>query len=334
MIQTPARRRFIGGLGAAAGLALLPPLATGSDGITLTATDVHVNDYPTVQAVRWLGETLERETGGRLGLRLYHSGQLGREGDQIDLARHGVIDLTRVYSGALNNAFPKTAVLGLPYVIRSREHLRTLIDGPVGAAVLAGFEDRGLIGLAIYDCGVRCLYNTRGPLHEPADLKGLKVRVPPSDIFLALMRTLGANPTPLPYGEVFSALETRLIDGAENNVRSYQSSRQFEVARHWSATEHSWAPDLLLMSRKRFDSLDRADQELLRDLGRRSVQVMRDAWDKGEADARATVLAAGVKMNTMDLAPFRLACEPLLARYRNDPQLGPLLRQMDAEARG
>jgi TRAP-type C4-dicarboxylate transport system substrate-binding protein len=233
------RRRFLAGLGAAcAGLAFARP-GVAAEGRLLTATDVHVKGYPTVAAVEWLGETLERETEGRVRLRQYHSGQLGRESEAIDMARFGAIDLTRVYTGGLNNPFPLTQALCLPYVFDSVAHLRRAIDGEVGAAVLAGFARRDLVGLAVYDCGARCFYNTRRALNTPADLHGLKLRVPPSDIFIRLLRELGANPTPLAYGEVFSALETRLIDGAENNIRSFHSSRHFEAAGFWSQSEHS-----------------------------------------------------------------------------------------------
>jgi tripartite ATP-independent transporter DctP family solute receptor len=249
------RRQMLAGVGLALGAACMRP-SLADDGRLLTATDVHVSDYPTVEAVRWIGQQLEAETAGRLRLRVYHSGQLGRENDQIDI--------TRVYSGALNNGWPRTIALGLPYLIRSKSHLRALIDGEVGARILEGFEARGLVGLAIYDCGARSVYNTRGPLRTPADLRGFKLRVPPSDIFLDLMRALGANPTPLPFGEVFSALETRLIDGAENNIRSFHSSRQFEIAGYWSETQHSYAPDILLMSKRNFDRLSADDQALLR----------------------------------------------------------------------
>ena len=237
-----SRRRFLtGGVGAAcaASLSTASVMAAGSgaaDGKLLTATDVHVSDYPTVEAVRWIGQELERQTGGRLRLRMFHSGQLGREAEAIDMARFGVIDITRVYSGALNNAFPLTQALCLPYVFDSVEHLRHTLDGQVGAEVLRGFEARNLVGLAIYDSGARCFYNTRRALNTPADMHGLKIRVPASDIFIRLIRLLGANPTPLSLGEAFSALETRLIDGAENNIRSFHSSRHFEAAGFWSQT--------------------------------------------------------------------------------------------------
>ena len=328
---SPDRRRALGALGLAAAAIAVPGLAQ-SGRTVLTATDVHVSDYPTVQATRWFGEQLAAETGGRLGLRLYHSGQLGRESDQVDMARHGAIDLTRLYSGGLHNAFPLTAALGLPYLIGSKAHLRRVIDGPVGAAVLAGFEARGLVGLAIYDCGARSIYNTRGPIHGPADLRGLKLRVPPSDLFLALMRELGANPTPLPFGEVFSALQTHLIDGAENNIKSFHSSRQFEVARYWSETGHSWAPDVLVMSKRRFDALPPDDRERVRRLAAASVAVMREQWDRTEDAARAAVIAAGVAVNDVDHAAFERAARPLRAAYATRPEVGPLMARIAAEA--
>lgn len=296
--------------------------ATGARAATvMTATDVHPSNYPTVEAVRFIGERLAQETGGELSIRLYHSGQLGRESDAVDMARFGAIDLTRVYSGALNNPFPLTRALCLPYVFESVAHLRRAIDGEPGRAVLQDFERRDLIGLAIYDSGSRCFYNTRQPVSVPQDLRGMKLRVPPSDIFMEMLRGFGANPTPLAYGEVFSALETRLIDGAENNIRSFHASRHFERAGFWSETSHSFAPDVLLISRRRFDSLTSAQRELLLALGRESVGVMRRLWDEGEAAARAAVIAGGVQMNPVDTAAFARAVEPLLHHYRRDPDL-------------
>lgn len=323
------RRDFLLGLGAAGMATAVPAALRAGDGHRLlTATDVHVKDYPTVAAIEWIGRELERATGGRLRLRMYHSGQLGRESEAIDMARFGAIDITRVYSGALNNAFPLTQVLSLPYVFDSVAHLRRALDGPIGAQVLRGFGARDLVGLAIYDCGARCFYNARKPIVGPADLHGLKFRVPSSDIFMRMIRMLGGNPTPLAYGEVFSALQTHLIDGAENNLRSFHSSRQFEAARYWSQSEHSYAPDVLLMSRRSFDSLRADDRSLLLDIARRSVAVMRALWDESEAQARTALVAAGVRMNECDLPAFRKAVQPLLSDYHRVPALQALYRDI------
>nr|WP_257644085.1 TRAP transporter substrate-binding protein [Luteimonas salinisoli] len=298
----------------------------------LTATDVHVDGYPTVEAVKWIGETLERETGGRLRIRLYHSGQLGRESEAIDMARFGAIDITRVYSGALNNAFPLTEALCLPYVFDSVAHLRRALDGGVGRAVLDGFAARDLVGLAVYDSGARCFYNTRRALRSPDDMRGLKFRVPPSDIFIRLLRLFGANPTPLAFGAVFSALETRLIDGAENNMRSFHSSRHFEAAGYWSQSEHSYAPDILLISRRSLEALAPGDHELLVETARESVQVMRELWDASESAAREAVVAHGVRFNEVDHDAFRAAAAPLLDEYLAKPDIAPLYRQIRALA--
>ncbi|HVJ39575.1 MAG TPA: TRAP transporter substrate-binding protein [Stenotrophomonas sp.] len=334
------RRGFIGiGMGAAVAAPLGAARAItrvadarGGDSLVLTATDVHVTDYPTVEAVRWIGQQLEKETDGRLKLRLYHSGQLGREAEAIDMARFGAIDITRVYSGALNNAFPLTQALSLPYVFDSVPHLRRALDGDVGEAVLRSFEARGLVGLAIYDSGARCFYNTKHPIVEPGDLHGLKIRVANSDIFIQLMHLLGANPTPMSLGETFSAMETHMIDGAENNMRSFQSSRHFEAARYWSQSEHSYAPDILVMSRSSFEALAPQDRERVVRLARASVPVMRQLWDTSEQTAREDVKAHGVKFNDVDMAAFRKAAAPLLAEYHQRPEIEALYRRIRALA--
>lgn len=324
------RRRFLAGLGlaCAAPVTGLPLLAATPAGQVLTATDVHVKDYPTVQAVRWIGETLERETQGRLRIRQYHSGQLGRESEAIDMARYGAIDMTRVYSGALNNAFPLTQALCLPYVFDSVAHMRRAMDQGVGDAVLRGFEQRGLVGLAIYDSGARCFYNARRPIVSPADLHGLKIRVPASDIFIRMLRMFGANPTPLALGEVFSGMETHMIDGAENNMRSFHSSRHFEAAAYWSQSDHSYAPDVLLISKRSLAALTPGDRELMIATARESVGVMRTLWDESDALARKAVADYGVRINEVDLEAFKRVSAPLLKDYLRKPELDSLYRRI------
>lgn len=298
----------------------------------MTAADVHVAGYPTVEAVRWIGERLERETRGRLGIRVYHAGQLGRESDTIDLARYGALDFTRVNFAPLNNPFPLTQIFSLPYVFDSVEHMRRAADGEPGRAVLKSFEQRGLIGLAIYDAGTRSFYNANRPVREPADLHGLKIRVPPSDIFIELARALGANPTPLSFGEVYSAMQTHLIDGAENNWRTLHTSRQFEVARHWSGTHHSHSPEALLMSKRTFDALSRDDRALLLQLATESVPYMRELWDRMEEESRQHVLASGIEVTKIDISAFQRAAQPLLARYLESEKLRKLYDQIRALA--
>jgi tripartite ATP-independent transporter DctP family solute receptor len=324
------RRDVVFGLGAAC--VTRTALAGAASNVVMTAADVHVDKYPTVEAVRWMGRKIAAETNGRLSIRVYHAGQLGRESDTVELARFGALDITRVNFAPLTNPFPLTRLFALPYVFDSVEHMRRVVDGPVGHAVLQGFEARGLVGLAIYDAGVRSFYNVRGPIREPGDLRGLKVRVPPSDVFLKMGRALGANPTPLPFGDVYSALQTHLIDGAENNWRTLHTSRQFEVARYVSLTEHSYSPEALLMSRRTFDALSSREQETVLQAARESVPIMRELWDRMEADSREFVVNNGVQVNDVDIDAFRRAARPVVESTLEDALLRKRYEEIRAAA--
>jgi tripartite ATP-independent transporter DctP family solute receptor len=314
------------------GLSACAPRSVANGQTIFNAVDVHPGDFPTVTAVKWIGEELGRLTDGRLGVRQFPSGQLGNEDDSIGLTRFRAVDMCRVAVAALNNAFPETRLLALPYVFRSVPHVRAVVDGEIGTELLNVFEGRGLVGLAYYDAAPRCFYNVRHPVTEPGQLRGLKMRAPQSDIFLDSIRAMGANPTPLTFGAVFSSLQTHLIDGAENNWPAYQSSRQYEVARYWSQTEHSFSPDALLMSKTSFDALTPADQELVRDVARRSVQVMRVDWDAREASAREAVIAAGVQVAEVDKDAFAATVRPVLDKYLAEPRLRALHERIAAVA--
>lgn len=327
-----ARRRFIAmGLGSLAG-ALVPHAFSAPGKTLLRAADVHVDGYPTVEAVRWIGRYLRERTDGRLDTLVYHSGQLGRESVTVDLARFNALAMTRVYLATMNDSVPATRILSLPFLIDSTPHLRRALDGRLGASLLAGFERRDLVGLAFYDSGSRSLYNTKRPIHEPADLRGLKLRVPVSEIFVRLIHALGANATPLPFGEIFSALQTHLIDGAENNIKSFQSSRHFEVAHYWSESRHAYTPDMLLMSRAALQALAPFDRELVREAAAASVPYMRGLWDQAERTARAAVLASAVKANEVDREAMRHATEAVAHEYLRDPVLAKLYEDIRATA--
>lgn len=322
------RRSFLTA-GAALGASACAPRINDS---VLTAVDVHPTDYPTVEAVRWIGAELERETGGRLSIRSYPGGQLGSETDTIALTRFNVLDFCRVTAAALNNSFPLTQALVVPYTFHSEDHMRRSVDGAVGEEILASFESKELIGLALYDGGARSMYSARRAVHEPGEMRGLKVRVPRSDIFLQMLEVMGANPTPIPFGEVFTGLQTHLIDAAENNWSTFQSTRQYEVARYWSQTEHCHSPDVLMFSKRRYDAMAPGDRDLLRAKARESVAVMRGLWDEKQARARQIVLDAGIQANTVERAAFLAAVEPMRRRYLQDETIGALLRRIENEA--
>jgi TRAP-type C4-dicarboxylate transport system substrate-binding protein len=217
----------------------------------------------------------------------------------------------------------------LPYTFQSEDHMRRSVDSDVGQAILDSFVSHELIGLALYDGGARSMYSARGPIRTPADMRGLKVRVPRSDIFLEMLNTMGANATPIPFGEVFTGLQTHLIDAAENNWSTFQSTRQYEVAPYWSETQHCHSPDVLMFSKARHDAMAPGDRDLLRAKARESVAVMRALWDEKQANARAIVLEAGIAANDVDRSAFRDLVAPMRRRYADDAAIGALLRRIE-----
>ncbi|WP_315838143.1 TRAP transporter substrate-binding protein [Bradyrhizobium prioriisuperbiae] len=293
------------------------------------SADIHPTDYPTVEAVRFMGKQLSEATNGRLGVKVFPNGALGSEKDTIEQIKIGGLDIMRINSAPLNNFVPETIVTGLPFVFRSTQHMRKVLDGPIGDEILAAMEPAGLIGLAFYDSGARSFYTVKKPVKSLADLKGLKIRVQQSDLFVSMIEGLGANATPMPYGEVYTALKTGLVDAAENNWPSYESSRHFEAAKFYNLTEHSLAPEVLVMSKKIWDTLSKEDQAAVRKAAKDSVPYMRKLWDERETQSRKTVEAAGVQViEIANKQEFIDAMKPVYAKYASDPKLKGLVQRI------
>ena len=296
-----SRREAIAGLVAATALAGCQSRL--GEGI-LTSADTHVNGYPTVEAVRYFGELLKQRTGGRLSLRIYAGGQLGNERDTLEVTTFGGLDFNRVNLAPLNSIEPLTIVAALPFIFETTEHMRQVVDGEIGEAILASLEQHGLIGLCFYDSGARSFYNTRGPINRPEDMAGLKLRVPGSDLYIDMVRSLGADAVPMPLDEVYQSLAQGVIDGAENNWPSFESGRHFEVARYYSLTRHLLAPEVFVMSKTSWDDLSASDQSIVRQAARDSVPRMRELWDAQVAKSMEIVTSSGVAVNEVDPAPF------------------------------
>ncbi|MGL5734729.1 MAG: TRAP transporter substrate-binding protein [Beijerinckiaceae bacterium] len=298
--------------------------------VTLRSADTHPDGYPTVEAVKFMGQLIEQRTQGRIKIQMFPSSTLGQEKDTIEQTRFGVIDMNRINMAPLNNLVPETNVPGLPFVFRSVAHMRKVMDGPIGEDILKAFEPHGMVGLAFYDSGARSFYNSKRPVTKLEDLKGLKIRVQQSDMFIALVNALGANATPMPFGEVYSGLQTGLIDGAENNWPSYESTRHFEVAKHYSLTEHSMTPEVLVMSKRSWDKLAAADQQVIRAAAKESVVKMRELWEAREKTAEAAVKAKGSMITTVDKKPFIDAMKPVYETFVKDDKLKALLAKIQA----
>jgi len=298
--------------------------------ITLRSADIHPDGYPTVEAVKYFGSLVEQRTNGRIKVQVFSSQQLGQEKDTIDQTRFGVIDLNRINMGPFNNSIPETFVPALPFIFNSVDHMRKVMDGPIGEEILKAFEPQGLVALAFYDSGARSFYNTKHAIKTPADMKGLKIRVQQSDLFIDMVKTLGANATPMPAGEVYSAIQTGVVDGAENNWPSYDSFRHAEVAKYYSQTEHSMSPEVFVMSKLSYDKLTPADQQIIRAAAKESVTKMRELWEAREKVAEAKVRAAGSQVNTVDKQAFVDAMKPVYEKYVKDDKLKSMVERIRA----
>jgi tripartite ATP-independent transporter DctP family solute receptor len=307
--------------GSLAGALALPLAGCGrSSGGTLYGTDTHPRDYPTVQAFRYFGDLIEQRSGGRLKLKLFPGGQLGAERDTLEITSFGGLDFNRVNLAPLNSIEPLTIVPSLPFLFESEEHLRRSLDGEPGQRVLASLEKHDLIGLCFYDSGGRSFYNTKRPIRRPDDMRGLKIRVQNSDLYVSMIRSLGADATPMDLGEVYQGLVQGVVDGAENNWPSYQSGRHYEVAPYYSLTNHVMAPEVLLMSKTSWDDLSAADMSLVKASARDSVPYMRRLWDARVAAARAALLGEGVKVNEVDRETFRASMRPVWETFVKTPE--------------
>jgi tripartite ATP-independent transporter DctP family solute receptor len=323
-------RRNILMAGITAATLALSALGASAQTVTLRSADTHPDGYPTVEAVKFMGQLIEQRTNGRYKIQIFPASTLGQEKDTVEQTRFGVIDLNRVNMAPLNNLIPETAVPGLPFVFRSVDHMRKVMDGPIGEEILKAFEPHGMVGLAYYDSGARSFYNSKRPVTKLEDLKGLKIRVQQSDMFIALVNALGANATPMAFGEVYSALQTGVIDGAENNWPSYESTRHFEVSKHYSLTEHSMTPEVLVMSKRSWDKLSDADKVIFRAAAKESVARMRQLWEAREKTAEEAVKAKGAMITQVDKKPFIDAMKPVYDKFVTDAKLKDLLARIQA----
>ena len=296
----------------------------------LRSSDTHPDGYPTVEAVKYFGELIKERTDGRYSVEVYHSAQLGQEADTIEQVRSGVIDLNRVSMAPWNSLVPLTNIPSLPYLFTSNDHARKVMAGEIGDEIAKGFEQHGVVVLAYYDGGSRSFYNSKKPVNTVADLAGLKFRVIQSDVFVDMVAALGATATPMPYGEVYSGIETGVIDGAENNFPSYESAKHFEVAKNYSLDQHTIVPEVFVMSKTSWDKLSDEDKTIFKQTGKESMEKQWELWDARVASSRKIVEEAGSQITTPEKQPFIDAMKPVYDKYVNTPELKDLVARIQA----
>jgi tripartite ATP-independent transporter DctP family solute receptor len=317
-------------LATALAIAALACATLSAEARTFRSADVHNKDFPTNKAVAYMGEQLSKATGGKDNIKVFGDSALGSEKDTIEQVKIGALDMVRVNFAAFNGIVPESVLPALPFLFRDMDHFRKTMYGPQGDKILAGFEKAGFVGLAIYESGARSMY-AKKPIKSLADIKGMKVRVQPSDLFVGMVSAMGASPTPMPYNEVYTGLKTGLIDAAENNYPSYDEAKHFESAPVYSETMHSMSPEVLVFSKKTWDTLSKEEQAAIRKAAKDSVPYYVKLWDAQEKAARADVIKGGatiVPAAQIDRAAFVQVEKPVWDKFSPTPELKALVQEI------
>ena len=300
--------------------------------VLLRIADTHPSDYPTVQALDYMARKAESLSQGEIVIKIYPSRQLGEEKDTILATIFGAIDMNRVSSAPLGTMVPELQILGLPYLFADHDHFRRVVDGEVGADILRYLEPHGLVGLAFFDAGARSFYSTR-PIRSLEDFQGLKIRVQNTPLYVDMIQHLGGNATPMSFGQVYESLLTGVIDGAENNWPSYITTRHFEAAPFYTLDRHTMVPEVLMISKSRWDELEPGHQDILRQAARGAAQHMRGLWDERVASAVAAARKAGVTViEDIEQEQFAGATEALLAPFMENTEHAELIDRIRSEA--
>ncbi len=311
---------------------LVNDAAQAQQKIVLKASDVHPAGYPTVAALESMGKKLEAATNGRISVQMYPSMQLGGEKEAIEQAQVGALQLARVSVGALGPVVDELNVFNMPYLFRDTAHMQKVIDGPIGQELLDKVTNNpktGLVGLLWMDAGARSLYDTKKAIKNIDDLKGMKFRVMGNPMFVDMMNSLGGNGVSMGYDQVFSALQTGVVDGAENNPPSFVFDNHYQVAKFLTLDEHLIVPEIVVMSRKTWDSLSPADQALIRKFSREAQMEERVLWNKYEKDAMDKAKAAGITITPIaDKKPFQDAVKPVWDKY--GPKYADAIKRIQA----
>jgi tripartite ATP-independent transporter DctP family solute receptor len=276
--------------------------------IVLKAADDHELSYPTTQALVRIGDLLKEWTRGRITVQVYHSAQLGSEKETIEQTQLGAIDINRVNINPLTQVVPALKVFSLPYLFRDLEHLHTVLDGPIGEELLAELSGAELVGLGYYDSGQRSFYNSLRPIRSPEDMRDMQIRVQKAEIMSDIVRAVGARPVKMAFEEVYTGLQTGVIQGAENNVPSWITKGHFEVATYYSRTAHVYTPEVILFSAKTWQRLSDRDRGLIRRAVNESVPYQRELWQKKVTESLRRAREAGCEIVAdVDREAFRNA---------------------------
>jgi len=295
--------------------------------IILRAADDHADGYPTVEALKVMARVIEVMTNGKYKVEIYPSAQLGSEKETVEQTILGAIDINRVSISPIVAFYEPMGVFSMPYLFRDQDHMWKVLEGSIGEELLKGLEKVGLVGLCYYDAGARSFYTVKKPVLKPEDLKGMKIRVQKNPVMINLMKVLGASPVPMAFEEVYTALQTGVIDGAENNPPSYYETRHFEVAKYYSLDGHTRIPEVVVVSKVLWDQLTPEEKLIFKTAAIASVEYEKLLWNQWEEKAMKAVQEGGSKIFHPDVTLFQKAVQPLYDQY---PQYKDLIEKIQA----
>ena len=313
------------------GVALASAFALGAAQVEardFRSADVHPQDYPTVMTVKKIGEIVSQKTNGKYNIKVFGNSSLGSEKDTVEQVKIGALDMVRVSTAAFHGIIPETMVPSFPFIFRDINHFRKAMAGPAGDKILAAFEKHGFIGLALWESGARSIY-AKKPVRNLADVKGMKIRVQQSDLWVSLAQAMGANPTPIPMAEVYTALKTGLVDAAENNYPSYETAKHYDAAPVYSETQHVMSPEVIVFSKKVWDTLTKEEQAIIRAAAKETVPYYIDLWSKKEQASKDITIKAGAQYVTdVNKAEFVAVMKPVWDKFSPTPELKALAQEI------
>ncbi|WP_415919595.1 TRAP transporter substrate-binding protein [Tateyamaria sp. SN6-1] len=315
-----------------AGAAAIAVMAVTASADNWRGWNIHTDGYPNTVAMDKFAELLSEKTGGEITLQMFHGGTLGSQPDAVEQVRAGALEVGNFNLGPIGPIVAEANVVSLPFIFKDVPHMFRVLEGEGGAAIAAGMAAKGLTPLAWYDAGARSFYNGEKAINTPADVEGMKVRVMNNDLFTGMIAQLGGNPSPMAFAEVYQALKTGVVDGAENNWPSYESTGHFEVAGYYSLSQHLIIPECICVNTAAFDALSDDMKAAVTEAAQESATLQRELWAAREAASREAVEAGGVVVNEIaDKGPFQSAMAPVYEAYfESNPDLRPLVELIQA----
>ncbi len=286
--------------------------------------------HPVHKAMVHLGERLEDKSQGKLKVEIYPSGQLGGERECLELLQIGSLDITKVSAAVLENFVSEYKIFSIPYIFRDKSHSHLVYDSEVGEKFLLKGEPFRLRGLSFYDAGSRSFYTKKKMINSPEDLKGLKIRVQKSNMAVSMVQQLGGSPTPISWGELYTALQQGVVDGAENNLPSFYSSKHYEVCKFYSFDEHTAVPDILLIGTESWGRLSEQEQKWLQEAANESAVFQRKVWEESEKISLNAIKEAGVEVSYPDKKPFIIKTKKIKAMFSNNEEIMRLIKEIKA----